>query len=96
MVAVAPIGIKPPVEAVLQLGGMEATFEGQAEACGCSLDGDDPSLGGWDGLRGWAVGNHGLSALLAMEPMKKTKAGMANNGDHAVADAERRITPQSV
>ena len=59
MVAVAPIGIKPPVEAVLQLGGMEATFEGQAEACGCSLDGDDPSLGGWDGLRGWAVGNHG-------------------------------------
>jgi hypothetical protein len=50
----------------------------------------------------FGVGSHRLSALLAIEPMKNAKETMAKgidisaSGDHAVNDAERRITPQSV
>jgi tetrahydromethanopterin S-methyltransferase subunit D len=50
----------------------------------------------------FGVGSHRLSALLAIEPMKNAKETMAKgidisaSGDHAINDAERRITPQSV
>jgi hypothetical protein len=56
-------GGETTIKACLQLGGGKAPLEGQAEACGCSLDGDDPSLGGWDGLRGRAVGDHSDSEI---------------------------------
>ena len=48
-----------PIEACLQLGWREVTLKGEAEACGCSLDGDLTGLGGWDGLRR-GIGDHEL------------------------------------